>query len=99
MIFSGWPLHRRITESETFSPRQFHLVRKRCFIIGRAVGIREGEEDSEIHICTLSHSVIEISEYRSNFAEYLKSKMAALPPNLIVLVERHLLVLEIYSIS
>jgi nucleolar protein 58 len=43
-------------------------------------------KDDEMHIRTLSHSVVEISEYRANLAEYLKNRMAAVAPNLTVLI-------------
>jgi len=35
---------------------------------------------------TLSKSVVEISDYRANLAEYLKNRMAAVAPNLTVLI-------------
>lgn len=43
-------------------------------------------KDDEMHIRTLSTSVVEISEYRANLAEYLKNRMAAVAPNLTVLI-------------
>ena len=43
-------------------------------------------KDDEMHIRTLSNSVVEISEYRANLAEYLKNRMAAVAPNLTVLI-------------
>ena len=43
-------------------------------------------EDDEKHLKTLSKSVIEISDYRANLAEYLKNRMAAVAPNLTILV-------------
>lgn len=42
-------------------------------------------EDIE-HIQTLATSVYEISQYRQNLAEYLKNRMAAVAPNLTMLV-------------
>lgn len=38
------------------------------------------------HIKTLANSVYEISQYRQNLAEYLKNRMAAVAPNLTMLV-------------
>lgn len=43
-------------------------------------------EDDERHIKTLAKSVVEISDYRSNLAEYLKNRMAAVAPNLTILI-------------
>jgi len=43
-------------------------------------------KDDEMHIRTLSHSVVDISEYRANLAEYLKNRMAAVAPNLTILI-------------
>ena len=43
-------------------------------------------KDDEMHIRTLSNSVVEISEYRANLAEYLKNRMAAVAPNRTVLI-------------
>lgn len=43
-------------------------------------------EDDEMHIKTLARSVQEISDYRQNLAEYLKNRMAAIAPNLTVLI-------------
>lgn len=43
------------------------------------------KEDEE-HIKTLAVSVFDISMYRTNLAEYLKNRMAAVAPNLTVLV-------------
>lgn len=43
-------------------------------------------EDDEMHIKTLAKSVQEISEYRQNLSEYLKNRMAAIAPNLTVLI-------------
>ena len=43
-------------------------------------------EDDENHIKTLAKSVQEISDYRQNLAEYLKNRMAAVAPNLTVLI-------------
>jgi len=42
--------------------------------------------DDEMHLKTLSRSVVEISDYRANLAEYLKNRMAAVAPNLTVLI-------------
>lgn len=39
-------------------------------------------KDDETHIKTLAKSVMEISDYRANLAEYLKNRMAAVAPNL-----------------
>lgn len=43
-------------------------------------------EDDINHIKTLANSVYEISQYRQNLAEYLKNRMAAVAPNLTMLV-------------
>ena len=43
-------------------------------------------EDDERHIKTLAKSVQEISDYRQNLAEYLKNRMAAVAPNLTILI-------------
>jgi len=43
-------------------------------------------EDDEKHIRTLAKSVTEISNYRANLAEYLKNRMAAVAPNLTILI-------------
>ena len=43
------------------------------------------DEDEE-HIKTLAVSVFDISQYRQNLAEYLKNRMAAVAPNLTMLV-------------
>lgn len=42
--------------------------------------------DDEMHIKTLAKSVVEISEYRQNLAEYLKNRMNAVAPNLTILI-------------
>jgi nucleolar protein 58 len=42
--------------------------------------------DDERHMKTLAKSVKEITEYRANLAEYLKNRMAAIAPNLTILV-------------
>ena len=42
--------------------------------------------DDEAHLKTLAKSVVEISDYRSNLAEYLKNRMAAVAPNLTILI-------------
>lgn len=42
--------------------------------------------EDEMHIKTLARSVNEISDYRANLAEYLKNRMAAVAPNLTVLI-------------
>lgn len=42
--------------------------------------------EDEGHIKTLAHSVVEITDYRANLAEYLKNRMAAVAPNLTVLI-------------
>merc|ERR1712086_670729 len=42
--------------------------------------------DDEAHLKTLSRSVVEISDYRANLAEYLKNRMAAVAPNLTILI-------------
>ena len=46
----------------------------------------EISKDDEDHIRTLSKSVYEVSQYRQNLAEYLKNRMAAVAPNLTVLI-------------
>ena len=43
-------------------------------------------KDDETHLKTLAKSVVEISDYRTNLAEYLKNRMAAVAPNLTVLI-------------
>lgn len=43
-------------------------------------------QDDETHLKTLAKSVVEISDYRANLAEYLKNRMAAVAPNLTVLI-------------
>ena len=43
-------------------------------------------EDDETHLRTLAKSVVEISDYRANLAEYLKNRMAAVAPNLTILI-------------
>lgn len=43
-------------------------------------------EEDEKHLKTLAKSVVEISDYRQNLAEYLKNRMAAVAPNLTVLI-------------
>ena len=43
-------------------------------------------QEDEHHLKTLAKSVIEISDYRQNLAEYLKNRMAAVAPNLTVLI-------------
>lgn len=43
-------------------------------------------KEDEHHIKTLAVSVFDISMYRTNLAEYLKNRMAAVAPNLTVLV-------------
>jgi nucleolar protein 58 len=42
--------------------------------------------DDELHIKTLAKSVYEVSQYRQNLAEYLKNRMAAVAPNLTMLI-------------
>lgn len=42
--------------------------------------------DDEMHIKTLAKSVVEISDYRANLAEYLKNRMGAVAPNLTMLI-------------
>lgn len=42
--------------------------------------------EDEGHIKTLAKSVKEITEYRANLAEYLKNRMAAVAPNLTILI-------------
>jgi len=42
--------------------------------------------DDEKHMKTLARSVTEISDYRANLAEYLKNRMAAVAPNLTILI-------------
>lgn len=43
-------------------------------------------QDDERHIKTLAKSVVEISDYRQNLAEYLKNRMNAVAPNLTILI-------------
>eukprot|EP00356_Strombidium_inclinatum_P004706 CAMPEP_0170493330 /NCGR_PEP_ID=MMETSP0208-20121228/13730_1 /TAXON_ID=197538 /ORGANISM="Strombidium inclinatum, Strain S3" /LENGTH=450 /DNA_ID=CAMNT_0010769247 /DNA_START=20 /DNA_END=1372 /DNA_ORIENTATION=+ len=43
-------------------------------------------EDDETHLKTLARSVVDISDYRQNLGEYLKNRMAAVAPNLTVLI-------------
>ena len=43
-------------------------------------------KEDEMHLKTLAKSVTEISDYRANLAEYLKNRMAAVAPNLTVLI-------------
>lgn len=43
-------------------------------------------KDDETHMKTLARSVVEISDYRTNLAEYLKNRMAAVAPNLTCLI-------------
>jgi nucleolar protein 58 len=43
-------------------------------------------DDDERHLKTLAKSVVEISDYRQNLAEYLKNRMAAVAPNLTILI-------------
>mgnify|MGYP000035311937 CR=1 FL=1 len=43
-------------------------------------------QDDEDHLKTLAGQVIAISQYRTNLAEYLKNRMAAIAPNLTALV-------------
>ncbi len=57
--------------------------------IKEAAEISMGTEiakDDEMHIKTLAKAVFDISNYRQNLAEYLKNRMAAVAPNLTVLV-------------
>lgn len=42
--------------------------------------------EDELHLKTLAKSVVEISDYRQNLAEYLKNRMAAVAPNLTGLI-------------
>jgi nucleolar protein 58 len=42
--------------------------------------------DDEAHLKTLAKSVVDMSDYRANLAEYLKNRMAAVAPNLTVLI-------------
>lgn len=42
--------------------------------------------EDEAHMKTLAKSVKEITDYRANLAEYLKNRMAAIAPNLTILV-------------
>jgi len=43
-------------------------------------------KDDEMHIKTLARSVADITDYRANLAEYLKNRMAAVAPNLTILI-------------
>jgi len=57
--------------------------------IKEAAEISMGTEiakDDEMHIKTLAKAVFDISNYRQNLAEYLKNRMAAVAPNLTILV-------------
>ena len=57
--------------------------------IKEAAEISMGTEilkEDEKHIRTLSIQVSELSEYRANLAEYLKNRMAAVAPNLTMLI-------------
>lgn len=57
--------------------------------IKEAAEISMGTEilkDDENHIKTLAKAVFDISNYRQNLAEYLKNRMAAVAPNLTMLV-------------
>jgi nucleolar protein 58 len=57
--------------------------------IKEAAEISMGTEilkDDEMHIKALAKSVFEISNYRANLAEYLKNRMAAVAPNLTMLI-------------
>ena len=57
--------------------------------IKEAAEISMGTEilkDDETHIKTLAIQVFELSEYRTNLAEYLKNRMAAIAPNLTILI-------------
>jgi nucleolar protein 58 len=57
--------------------------------IKEAAEISMGTEilkDDEMHIKTLARSVFDITSYRTNLAEYLKNRMAAVAPNLTMLV-------------
>jgi nucleolar protein 58 len=57
--------------------------------IKEAAEISMGTEilkDDEDHIKALAKSVYEISSYRQNLAEYLKNRMAAIAPNLTMLI-------------
>ena len=42
--------------------------------------------EDEGHTKTLTKSLKEITEYRANLAEYLKNRMAAIAPNLTILI-------------
>lgn len=57
--------------------------------IKEAAEISMGTEilaEDEAHMKTLAKSVKEITDYRANLAEYLKNRMAAIAPNLTILV-------------
>ena len=57
--------------------------------IKEAAEISMGTEilkDDEDHLRTLAKQVFEIAEYRANLAEYLKNRMAAVAPNLTMLI-------------
>ena len=57
--------------------------------IKEAAEISMGTEilkEDEGHLRTLSKQVFEIAEYRANLAEYLKNRMAAVAPNLTMLI-------------
>lgn len=43
-------------------------------------------KDDESHLKTLAKSVVEMSDYRANLAEYLKNRMGAVAPNLTALI-------------
>lgn len=57
--------------------------------IKEAAEISMGTEilkEDESHIKSLAVQVFELSEYRANLAEYLKNRMAAVAPNLTMLI-------------
>jgi nucleolar protein 58 len=57
--------------------------------IKEAAEISMGTEilkEDEGHLRTLANQVVDISAYRANLAEYLKNRMAAIAPNLTMLV-------------
>lgn len=43
-------------------------------------------QEDEAHLKTLAKSVVEMSDYRANLAEYLKNRMGAVAPNLTALI-------------
>jgi len=70
----------KITE---FVPEEIAQEIKEAAEISMGTEIAKDDED---HIRTLARSVYEVSQYRQNLAEYLKNRMAAVAPNLTMLI-------------